>query len=229
MVFWRIRACLLFTVVLIQDSTLQALRLMHRTVDIVFKEEPLLASTLEFDQSGLIALIEASQNPLDPKECVAVLSKLAQKLLPIVIKGEVKKFFPQALRGRKNEHSVLFRRREIEALLLEGDRQQEETLKVSKQKFKPLPPIERNDHGQSLAKSLVDETPCEAKVILTRKFVQKITPQLSWMQKNADRAGVCVYEFAPVSSSIFVLSFLPPCRCIGESDIFCVLMPPSSL
>ena len=74
---------MLFTVVLIQGSTLQALRLMHRTVDIVFKEEPLLASTVEFDQSGLIALIEASQNPLDPKECVAVLSKLAQKLLPI--------------------------------------------------------------------------------------------------------------------------------------------------
>ena len=172
---------------------------MHRTVHIVFNEEPLLASTLEFDQSGLIALIEACQDPLDAKECVAVLSKFVRKLLPIITKGEMRKFFPEVLRGRQNEQSVLFRRREIEELL-ENDRQQE-TLNVSKQNFKPLPPIERNDHGQSLAKSLVDEKPSEAKTILARKFVQKITPQLSWMQRNADRAGVSLC----VSVSVCVL------------------------
>jgi hypothetical protein len=186
--------------VIIQHLLPQALRLMHRTVRIVFNEEPLLASTLEFDQSGLIALIEACQDPLDAKECVAVLSKFVRKLLPIITKGEMKKFFPEVLRGRKNQQSVLFRRREIEELL-EGDRQQE-TLHVSKQQFKPLPPIERNNHGQSLAKSLVDEKPSEAKTILVRKFVQKIAPQLSWMQKNADRAGVCA--FVSLGSIIFL-------------------------
>jgi hypothetical protein len=46
--------------------------------------------------------------------------------------------------------------------------------------------IAKNDHGQSLAQSPVDQNPAEAKQNLAGKFVAVVSPQLSW-QKTPDR------------------------------------------
>ena len=40
---------------------------MDLSTTVEFKEEALLASSIEVDQLGLIALIEACQDPLNPK------------------------------------------------------------------------------------------------------------------------------------------------------------------
>jgi hypothetical protein len=176
-----------------QDEYLldEALRLMQRTVELVFKEESLIACAIEIDQSGLIALIEACEDPLKPKAVVAVLSKIVSKLLPVITKGRLKKTFPNAQPGRKNPSMLLFRRCEIESVLADEYKQDpppQPTAKEGVNLIEALPPIHRNHPGICLAQSLVDRVPAEAKKILFKKLVQIITPQLSW-NKDPERVA----------------------------------------
>lgn len=151
----------------VQDEELldKALRLMSRTVQLIFAEEPLMASAVELDGSGLLAMIESAAKageggPLDARQCVDAVGRLKEKLHPLIVRGELARRFPSAKRGRKNEEAMLFRREEIEMLLghcSEQDGSHQPTKKASR--LQKLPPIERNEHGLALAHSLVDHRP----------------------------------------------------------------------
>jgi hypothetical protein len=186
----------------VQDEELvdRALRIMHRSVQLIFAEEPLVASSIEIDQSGLLSMLEASRDPLDPKECVHVVARLITMLLPLVTKGELASRFPAAPRGRKNPECMLFRRNEMEVILTAGPRENASLSpdRPPQRAIRKLPPIESNEHGIALAQSLIDQRPAEAKMILFRKLVHIITPQLSWNKNaGAPRKSACAFNFAP--------------------------------
>ena len=69
-----------------QDEQLldRALRLMHDTIQMAFQGEPLVAATIEIDQSGLIVMIQACKDALNPKHCIAVTSNIVVALVRII-------------------------------------------------------------------------------------------------------------------------------------------------
>ena len=174
----------------VQDETLvdRALRLMQRTVEIVLQDEPVIGSLVEIDQSGLIALIDSCEDPLDANDCVKVLGRLVKELMPLIVDSKLRKVFPHHMlrHGRRNPEHLLFRREEIDFIL--GQHHLNHPPRGIKKVFKRLPPIEKNEKGQELAHSLVDERPQEARKCLFAKCLKVVAAQLTW-SKRPERAA----------------------------------------